>query len=208
MTSSPAPPTWSPWGREYARSGDHYVFGTGPSDFALEVAGLVRPGDRVLDLGSGEGRDAVFFAERGAVVTGVELSSAGIAKARRLARSRHAHVTWMEGTMTGPLPAGRFDLIFSCGSVHYVARPARIELFRRLEEMTRPGGYQAHLAFTDRLIHEEKGEVVDYFSEGELRETFGSWRRVVYGQYTIDCTQDGTIHRHAVEELIAERPAA
>src|SRR5262245_7633414 len=104
-----SPSTWSPWGREYARSAKRYVFGTRPSGFALEVAAFVRPGDRVLDLGAGEGRDAVFFAELGAIVTAIELSSAGIAKARRLARSRRARVNWIEGTMTEALPSGRFD---------------------------------------------------------------------------------------------------
>src|ERR1700730_4200710 len=74
--------TWSPWAREYARTPERYVFGTAPSDFALEVARLVRPGDYVLDLGCGEGRDSVFFAERGAVVFGVDLSEEGLAQER------------------------------------------------------------------------------------------------------------------------------
>jgi SAM-dependent methyltransferase len=95
------------------------VFGTAPSDFALEVARLVRPGDYVLDLGCGEGRDSVFFAERGAVVFGVDLSDAGLDKARLLARRRGARVRWVHGPVTGLLPAGPFDLIFSCGSLHY-----------------------------------------------------------------------------------------
>ena len=94
------------------------MFGTAPSDFALEVARLVRPGDYVLDLGCGEGRDSVFFAERGAVVFGVDLSEAGLAKARRLARARGVRVRWVHGPATGLLPTGPFDLIFSCGSLH------------------------------------------------------------------------------------------
>ena len=86
--------TWSPWAQEYARTPERYVFGTAPSDFALEVARLVRPGDYVLDLGCGEGRDSVFFAERGAVVFGVDPSEAGLAKARRLAQARGVRVRW------------------------------------------------------------------------------------------------------------------
>ena len=97
------------------------MFGTAPSDFALEVARLVRPGDYVLDLGCGEGRDSVFFAERGAVVFGVDPSEAGLAKAWRLAQVRGVRVRWVHGPATGVLPAGPFDLVFSCGSLHYVA---------------------------------------------------------------------------------------
>src|SRR5262245_29771287 len=177
-TSNRPKSTWSPWGLEYARTPGRYVFGTDPSDFALQVAALVEPGDRTLDLGCGEGRDSVFFAELGAVVTGIDLSADGVEKARRLARARGVRVGWRVGPMTDVLPAGPFDLVFSCGSIHYVPRKRRVELFTRLQAMTSPGGLHAHLVFTDSLVHEEKGEVVDYFKPGELDELFREWRIV------------------------------
>ena len=198
--------TWSPWAREYARDPERYVFGTAPSDWAREIARLVRPGDAVLDLGCGEGRDSVFFAELGASVTGVDLSRDGLRKARRLARQRGVTVRWIEGPMTEVLPARRFDLIFSCGTIHYVPRADRRRLFRRLAAMTRPGGSQAHVVFTDRHVYEEKGEIVDYFTAGELREAFVEWQMLRTGERLISCAQDGTVHGHSVEELAAARP--
>jgi tellurite methyltransferase len=198
--------TWSPWAREYARTPERYVFGTAPSDFALEVARLVRPGDYVLDLGCGEGRDSVFFAARGAVVFGVDPSADGLAKARRLARLRGVRVRWVHGPATGLLPTGLFDLIFSCGSLHYVSRARRDDLFARLRAMTRPGGHQAHLVFTDDLVHEEKGEIVEYYRAGELREAFADWQVLKQADHVISCAQDGSVHGHAVEEIVAARP--
>lgn len=200
------PTTWSPWAREYARDPDRYVFGTAPSDWAREIARLVRPGDAVLDLGCGEGRDSVFFAERGAVVIGLDPAAGGLDKARRLARQRGVRVRWIERGMTEALPAGRFDLIFSCGTIHYVPRAERGPLFRRLAAMTRPGGRQAHVVFTDRHVHEEKGEIVDYFTAGELREAFVEWQVLRSGERMISCAQDGSVHGHSVEELVAARP--
>jgi tellurite methyltransferase len=197
---------WSPWAGEYARDPERYVFGTAASDWAREIARLVRPGDAVLDLGCGEGRDSVFFAGLGAAVTGVDLSTDGLAKARRLARQRGVRVRWIEGDMTEALPAGRFDLIFSCGTIHYVPRAERRALFRRLAAMTRPGGRQAHVVFTDRYVHEEKGEIVDYFTAGELREAFVEWQVLRNGERVISCAQDGSVHGHSVEELVAARP--
>jgi tellurite methyltransferase len=198
--------TWSPWAREYARTPERYVFGTAPSDFALEVAQLVRPGDYVLDLGCGEGRDSVFFAARGAVVFGVDPSADGLAKARRLARLRGIRVRWVHGPATGLLPTGLFDLIFSCGSLHYVSRARRDDLFARLRAMTRPGGHQAHLVFTDDLVHEEKGEIVEYYRAGELRGAFADWQVLKQADHAIRCAQDGSVHGHAVEEIVAARP--
>ena len=198
--------TWSPWALEYARTPGRYVFGTDPSAFALEIAWLVRPGDHVLDLGCGEGRDSVFFAELGGVVTGVDLSAEGLEKARRLARTRQVHVDWLEGPMTDVLPAARFDLIFSCGSIHYVPRHRRIALFDQLKAATRAGGLHAHLVFTDRLVHEEKGEVVDYFKPGELDASYRDWLTFKRREHVISCAQDGTVHGHSVEELVTTRP--
>jgi tellurite methyltransferase len=207
QTAAPEPiRTWSPWAREYARDPERYVFGTAPSDWAREIAPLVRPGDAVLDLGCGEGRDSVFFAELGATVTAVDLAAHGLDKARRLARRRGVRVRWIEGAMTEVLPSGRFDLIFSCGAIHYVPRAERGPLFQRLAAMTRPGGRQAHVVFTDRLVHEEKGEIVDYFTAGELREAFVEWQVLRNGEQVISCAQDGSVHGHSVEELVAARP--
>ena len=207
QTAAPQPiRTWSPWAREYARDPERYVFGTAPSAWAREIARLVRPGDAVLDLGCGEGRDSVFFAELGATVTGVDLAAGGLDKARRLARRHGVRVRWIEGGMTEALPAGRFDLIFSCGTIHYVPRAERGPLFRRLAAMTPPGGHQAHVVFTDRHVHEEKGEIVDYFTAEELREAFAEWRVLRNGERVISCAQDGSVHGHSVEELVAARP--
>ena len=59
---------------------------------------------------------------------------------------------------------------------------------------------------TSRLVHEEKGEIVDYFTAGELREMFAEWRVLRNGERVISCAQDGSVHGHSVEELAAARP--
>ena len=163
-------------------------------------------GRNILDLGCGEGRDSVFFAGRGAVVFGVDLSNAGLDKARRLARRRGVRVRWVHGPVTGLLPTGPFDLVFSCGSLHYLPRAQRAALFARLRAMTRPGGHHAHLVFTDRLVHEEQGEIVEYYNAGELREAFVDWQVLKRADHVISCAQDGSVHGHAVEEIVAARP--
>ena len=90
--------------------------------------------------------------------------------------------------------------------VSHGPRARRGGLFARLKAMTRPKGHQAHLVFTDRLVHEEKGEIVEYFNAGELHEAFVEWQIRKRGEHVIRCGQDGTMHGHAVEELVAARP--
>jgi tellurite methyltransferase len=198
--------TRSPWAVEYARRPREYIWGTEPSGFAREVTVLVGAGARVLDLGCGEGRDSVFFASLGFTVTGVDLSAAGLRKAERLACERGVEVRWLRADMARGGVDGPFDLVYSCGAIHYVPRRERARLFPRLKAWTRPGGYHGLVVFTDRLIYREKGERVDYFAPGELRGAYADWRVVRRAEGLIPCAQDGRPHRHSVEQLIAQAP--
>ena len=58
-----------------------------------EVTGL--PAGRALDLGAGEGRNAVWLAEQGWQVTAVDYSRVGIDKGRALAAQRGVEVDWV-----------------------------------------------------------------------------------------------------------------
>lgn len=93
-------------------------------------------GKQVLEVGCGIGTDAVNFARRGAVYTGVELSEASLS----LARQRFA-VYGLEGQFVlgnaeqlgDLLPAGRFDLVYAFGVLHHTPRPERaVAQIRRL----------------------------------------------------------------------------
>lgn len=200
-----APRPWSPWALEYDRT-DRYVFGTEPSPFARNLLPLLPPGARVLELGSGEGRDCVFFARHGLEVTGVEMAEGGLRKSRRLAERAGVHVRWLQQTLPRLEVPGSFDLVYSCGSLHYVARAERPALFAQLRERTRPRGHHVHVVFTTRRVYREKGEVMDDFTPGELAREFAHWRVRQRREGMISCAQDGTPHEHSVEVLVAQRP--
>src|SRR5215208_5237319 len=70
----------------------------------------VRPGDRVLDLGCGEGDFAAAAAQVGADVVGVEVAEAAIARARR----RHPELDVRLVPVDGPLPLedASFDVVW------------------------------------------------------------------------------------------------
>lgn len=77
------------WNHRYALPG--YAYGIEPNDFLREVApSLAGP---VLSLGEGEGRNAVFLAQRGLDVTAVDLSPRGLEKAQALAAERGVQLT-------------------------------------------------------------------------------------------------------------------
>jgi SAM-dependent methyltransferase len=103
-----------------------------------ELAGLTA--GRALDLGSGEGRNAIWLAERGWQVTAVDFSAVGLAKAAELAAGRGVTgVRWVEADLREyqPGPAG-YDLVL----LAYVHLPPDEfgALLKRAASALAPGG--------------------------------------------------------------------
>lgn len=71
------------WDERYSEPG--FAFGREPNDFLRAVAQMIPAGGKVLCLGEGEGRNAVFLAQQGYAVTAVDRSSVGLAKVQTLA---------------------------------------------------------------------------------------------------------------------------
>ena len=69
-----------------------YIYGTEPNGFLASVVDRLPNNGRVLCIGEGEGRNAVFLAERGFDVTAMDLSRVGLEKARALANDRGVEI--------------------------------------------------------------------------------------------------------------------
>lgn len=78
------------WDERYSEA--PFAYGTEPNDFVREMADRVPPG-RVLCLGEGQGRNAVFLAQRGLDVTAMDQSRTGLARAEALAQERGVKIT-------------------------------------------------------------------------------------------------------------------
>src|SRR5262250_3052120 len=71
------------WNARFA--GEDYLFGEAPNEFVRRQAHRLRRGSSVLCVADGEGRNSVWLAEQGLVVTGFDFASNAVDKARRLA---------------------------------------------------------------------------------------------------------------------------
>jgi 2-polyprenyl-3-methyl-5-hydroxy-6-metoxy-1,4-benzoquinol methylase len=80
------------WDEKY--SIDDYVYGTEPNDFLRHNYQAI-PAGRVLCLGEGEGRNALFLAQQGYQVTAIDSSMVGLSKARKLAEENKVNIEFI-----------------------------------------------------------------------------------------------------------------
>jgi SAM-dependent methyltransferase len=77
------------WDERYSRL--EYAYGTKPNDFLVSVVSQI-PKGKVLCLGEGEGRNAVYLASLGYEVVAVDRSPVGLAKAKQLAQQQQVEI--------------------------------------------------------------------------------------------------------------------
>lgn len=78
------------WNERFSQ--DDYVFGKDPNAFLIERANLFQSGKKVLCIGAGEGRNAVFLATLGMDVTCVDFSRVALEKAENLATENNVQI--------------------------------------------------------------------------------------------------------------------
>jgi SAM-dependent methyltransferase len=132
----PSPGDGAAWDERYAAA--EQVWSGDPNGaLVAEVTGL--PPGRALDVGCGEGADAVWLARLGWDVTGLDVSEVALDRAERHAGEAGVRVTWvLSGLVDAPLPAGGFDLV----SAQYPAllRTPGHDAERALIAAVAPGG--------------------------------------------------------------------
>ena len=145
------------WNQRY--SGDDYFYGTAPNAFVAESAGLI-PSGPVLCLAEGEGRNAAFLASCGHSVTAMDQSTAGLAKAQRLASARGVAINFVAGDLA--------EFVISPGAwagviatFAHLPQPLRRDVHRRVVAGLRPGGVYLLEAYTPEQMKYKTGGPVN-----------------------------------------------
>lgn len=126
------------WNERYAA--DTYFYGTQPNDFLAARATCWQPGQRVLCLGEGEGRNAVWLAGRGLEVTAVDLSTVGLDKTRRLAAQRGVEVRCVHADLADFEPGhDAWDGIVAIFA--HLPADVRAKVWGRIPAALRAGGF-------------------------------------------------------------------
>jgi SAM-dependent methyltransferase len=133
------------WDARYGAA--DYVYGTQPNDFLREQAATLPPRGRVLCIGEGEGRNAVFLAGLGHDVVALDASAVGLAKAARLAGQQGVRISTVHADLADfEFGAHAWDGIVSIWC--HLALPLRARVYRDAVRALRPGGVFVLEAYT------------------------------------------------------------
>lgn len=94
--------------------------------------GLNRRKLRVLDVGCGQGRDALFIARAGHNVVGVDLSENGIDALYASAMRENLNIQGIVADIETFTPDGEFDVVLIHRTLHMLDKPARLAVLERL----------------------------------------------------------------------------
>lgn len=134
------------WDKKF--SSQQYIFGKSPAKFLADNFEYIPKGAKVLDMGMGEGRNAVFLAKKGYKVTGVDISSVAVRKAKLLAKEYGVRINGIVASMHEyNAKPNSYDAIIC---YYYVDR----KLLEKIKKWLKPGGvliYEAH-TLNQRLV--------------------------------------------------------
>ena len=164
---------------------------------------------KLLDIGCGEGKDAVFFARCGYDVTAFDAAPAGIEKLLRLAERANVYVNAFSADLNEYRPDGAFDVVYCCGALHYIRPELRGEVMESYKAHINPGGLAAMLTLVEKPFIAPPPEYepdAPFWRSGELLACFHDWRIEGCEERVVDCDSSGVPHQHALNRIYARKP--
>ena len=155
---------------EYARWRESYI---GALTERIEEEAIFRlagdmSGKCLIDLGCGDGTYSIAAFQRGARVTGVDISDAMLDSARRRAAACSASVEWCQASAESlPYDSDTFDIVLAVTILCFIRDP--LQVVQEVSRVLRPGGW---------FVIGELGRYSSWALSRRVRGWFGSsrWR--------------------------------
>ena len=171
-----------------------------PSTWLVWHAHVFRPGARVLDIASGEGRHALAVAQMGGEVTAIDKDEAKLEAGKESARRLGVSVRWICADLEGPWPElGVFDVVMIFNYLDRARMPDIIKLIA-------PGGFLFMETFLEGQVAYGWGPTnsAHLLRPGELRGLVAPLE-VVHGREVVEPLEAG--RERVVGSVVAQRVA-
>lgn len=190
---------------------EDYYWGVKPSNMCLRILELMPPikSLRVMDIGCGEGKDAVFLARCGYEVSAFDVTDTGIEKTKRLAEKANVYVDVFKANILDFRLERNYDILFSSGVFHYIRPELRKEIIENYKQYTEENGLNVFNVFVQKPFigeapDKDKSERYNWKS-GELFTLYEDWYFESCEERVFDCNSGDVPHKHAMDILLARK---
>lgn len=194
------------WENEYLNK-ERSVFGN-PSKEVEEIVPFLPINAKILDVGCGDGRHALYFAGLGFEVDAFDISENAIRKVDYLKEQHELNVNTAVCDAFDFEFKHKYDLVIMHGVLQFVERekqPAMIEL---LKMWTNADGYHIVALFTDEepVPDDLKDVMVGVFKNEEIKKYYENWKIEMFeSRKFTDEHENGIRHCHAMNKIVARK---
>ncbi len=185
---------------------DVATFGIEPNPTIQERCPLFTKSGKVLDVGCGEGTNAIFLAQKGFVVDAFDISESGIKKLKQLASKNHVDISaWVQDLRDYDFEK-EYDVVTSHGTLHFVTKQEWKKFILKAKQKTNNGGIHIMQIFTNKIP--ASSEIAPFVrglaNEGELFELYDDWKIIETKSYIFEDEHPGVEkHFHASNKIVA-----
>lgn len=199
----------------YGSSAPYY---SRPSTMLTDFMADMPPGLRVLDLGSGDGRNSVWMLKQGHSVSAIDLSIVGIDKLRLIAQSlgKSDQLRSVVGSaVTTTLFEHEYDVIVASTILCHLVPAEAMRVMSQMRSALAPGGHLYVSVFTREDpsfrngISGERSEtadaVINHFEQNGLLSKLSAYTILRYFEGKYKDLTHGPAHLHVVARAIARK---
>jgi tellurite methyltransferase len=186
-------------------------FGSLPDKEISQILDYKKSGS-VLDIGAGEGHNALFLAKAGFEVTAEDISRIGIEKIQKKAKENGLTINAEVKDIRTENFDKNFDTVICTFVLHNIPKPEALSLVEKIKKHTNADGLNVISTFTENgdfyRNHPHLSENF-YPKEGELKELYGDWEILDYQETQTLArakNKDGSSMFNVTAKILARKP--
>lgn len=160
------------WNERFDKA--EFIFGKEPNEYLVEQSRqYLKPGNSVLCIADGEGRNGVWLAKQGMQVTGFDVSDVALAKAHQFAIDNQVSIHYSLSDTDGfDWQSNSYDAVIAI-FIQFADPVMREKIFQQLSQALKPGGIFILQGYTPKQLEYKTGGplLIEYlYTEEMVRE--------------------------------------
>ena len=186
-----------------------FLFGAAPNRSIPELEHMFDKKWSVLDVGCGDGKNAVYLAKQGfESIDAFDINENAVAKIDRICAAENLSINTQITSVNEFVFEKQYDLVLSFGVYHFVDKAEWKAFVKKAQENTNVGGIHIIQMFNDTIppTPDIAPFAIGMAKDGELCELYEGWEIIQNLSYTFEEEHpDVPLHKHASNKLVARK---